>query len=249
MTGLRFATSIGGKPCAFPLGTGHLLIAGRTGAGKSTVLRALLWSAASSPDCSILGIDLKQVELIAWGPRLEHLATTRSAAVNLLATIEQVVTARFAAMRDLGVVQWDPAFGPWLLLVIDELAELLSGPKSVKAEVEDAEARLDSIARLGRAAGVHLICATQRPSVEVLGGSLRDQLAYRFGLAVSDKGTSGLVTQGAAVDLTTVADLGAGWGYWIAPGGPPVLARGDWHPDRAVAAHAAATARPKETSS
>jgi len=81
--------------------------------------------------------------------------------------------------------------------VIDELAELLTGPKSPKAEIEEAEALLDSVAWLGRAAGVVLVAATQRPSVEVLGGSLREQLAFRFGLAVSDKGTSGLVTQGA----------------------------------------------------
>jgi hypothetical protein len=115
---------------------------------------------------------------------------------------------------------------------------LLSGPRSAKAQLDDAEALLDSIGRLGRAAGVALVAAPQRPSVDVVGGSLRDQLGWRFGLAVSDKGTSRLATQGIPVDLTTLADLGPGYGDWLAPGQSPVLARCDWHPDLSVFAHA-----------
>src|SRR5215213_4020903 len=89
--GLRFATSIGGDPVAFPMGQGHLLVAGRTGSGKSTVLRSLLWSAAADPDVSIVAVDLKLVELSAWMPRLEFLATTRVRAVRALTTIRNVI--------------------------------------------------------------------------------------------------------------------------------------------------------------
>src|SRR3954447_21265807 len=88
---LRFATSIGGVPIMFPLGQGHLLIAGRTGAGKSTVLRALLWSAAPRSDVMIVGVDLKKAELTPWRPRLEHLTTDRPGAVRTLTTVRNIV--------------------------------------------------------------------------------------------------------------------------------------------------------------
>lgn len=236
---LHFASTLDGRRLSWPVGVGHLGVFGRTGSGKSTVLRALLRSAAYLDDVYLAAIDMKLVELGPWAQRFDAFATTRTQAVRLLDTVRQVIDRRLEVMAAAGIVQWE---GADLVLVVDELAELVVGARAHRAEIEDAERLLDSVTRLGRAAGVSCVLCTQRPAAETIGASVRDQVGWRFAMAVSDLNTSKLITQGQPVDCTNLGDLGPGAAYWLTPSAPPVLALGDNVPASDVAGIVAATA-------
>src|SRR4051794_11642983 len=114
--GLRFATSIAGVPIVFPLGLGHLLVAGRTGAGKSTVLRALLFAAAHQSAGMTVGTALRGAELPPWHGRLEPPAPARPGAVRTRAVVRQIIDVRLDKLTAGVDVDWNTELGPWLLL-------------------------------------------------------------------------------------------------------------------------------------
>lgn len=138
----------------------------------------------------ILGIDLKRVELTRFREYGMNVAADVGPAVDFLRFAQAVMMKRYERMEELGVNNFQklPVPGQALLVMIDEAGELLSpsGGKSDEAKAEDdlkAEATMiiGSIARLGRAAGVHLVVATQRPDAKLIPGETRDNLAVRLG--------------------------------------------------------------------
>lgn len=222
--GVTVASSLAGRPLAFPLGVGHLLIAGVTGSGKSTVLRNFIRHASSRPDVALVGIDLKAVELAPWRPRLSGFATEPADALQLLLVVAAELRARRAVLLEQGAAEWDPAWGPWLVVVVDELSEL-AGP--------DVTPLLVSIGRLGRALGIHLVAATQRPDADTLTGALRGQFDWRLGLRVRDVNESRMIAPTTVADLTTLN--AGGEAMWLPPLPHRVqLCRATWLAPRAV---------------
>ncbi len=174
----------------------HLLVAGTTGSGKSVCTNSMILSVlfrASPEDVRIMLIDPKRVEFSAYNgiPHLLIPVVTdpRKAAGALGWAVTEMLRRYqvFAAhnVRDLGDYNdlaeksEDLEKMPQILIVIDELADLMM---AASKEVEDSIVRL---AQMARAAGMHMVIATQRPSADVLPGLVRSNIPSRIGLTVS----------------------------------------------------------------
>jgi DNA segregation ATPase FtsK/SpoIIIE, S-DNA-T family len=175
----------------------HLLIAGSTGTGKSVCLNAVLSSILlrSTPDeLRMILIDPKRVELNHY-ESIPHLLTPvvtnpRNASAVLTNVVREMESryelmglARARNLRDWNDVRASQGQAPMpmILLVIDELADLMMVSP---AEVEDAIIRL---AQKSRAVGIHLLLATQRPSVDVITGMIKANVPSRIAFAVSSQ--------------------------------------------------------------
>lgn len=184
----------------------HLLVAGATGAGKSVCLNCILISLLyrRKPDeMQLLLVDPKRIEmtLYADSPHLVHpVVTETSEAKNALDWALHEMDRRYEAIARLGVRdiknynQKIASYGnkppaifadlqklPYIVIVIDELADLMM---TASREVEPAIVRL---AQLARAAGIHLILATQRPSVDVVTGLIKANFPCRISFQVTSK--------------------------------------------------------------
>ena len=188
----------------------HLLIAGTTGAGKSGCINTLLTSIllrATPEDVRMILIDPKRIELNYY-ESIPHLLTPvvsspkEASAVlhNVVAEMERryerlsIVRARNLpeANRTFRARGEDPL--PYLLVVIDELADLMMvSPQAV----EDAIIRL---AQKSRAVGIHLVLATQRPSVDVITGMIKANVPSRIAFAVSSQTDSRVILDGAGAE-------------------------------------------------
>ncbi|MBU1248020.1 MAG: DNA translocase FtsK 4TM domain-containing protein [Proteobacteria bacterium] len=184
----------------------HLLVAGATGQGKSVFLNGILLSLLykATPDqLKLLLIDPKRIELAVYAklPHLIHpVVTDTSMAQSALEWAVHEMDERYEAMARLGVRNIasynerlielgddlpDEAIGlqpmPYLVIVIDELADLMM---TSSKEVQQLIIRL---AQLARAAGIHLILATQRPSVDVVTGLIKANFPTRISFQVTSK--------------------------------------------------------------
>lgn len=196
----------------------HLLIAGRTGTGKSVCLNSIILSLllTRTPDeCRLVMIDPKQVELAEYGklPHLMHpVVTDNSKAEAILAWAVDKMEERYELMRrsrvrniagfnELGreeilkrvkpVDEHDrdmtPDRLPYIVIIVDEVGDLMM---AMKKEVEGHIIRL---AQKSRAAGIHLILTTQRPTVDVITGLIKSNLPARICFQVADRSNSRVV--------------------------------------------------------
>lgn len=196
----------------------HLLIAGTTGSGKSVCTNSMIQSVlyrASPDDVRLLLIDPKQVEFGIYNgiPHLLVPVVTdpRKAAGALGWAVTEMLRRYqvFAANNVRDLTSYNEAAKrsdtlqtmPQILIVIDELADLMMAAAN---EVEDAIIRL---AQMARAAGMHLVIATQRPSVDVITGLIKANIPSRLALTVA-----------SSVDSRTILDTG---------GAEKLLGRGD----------------------
>ncbi|HEY8552500.1 MAG TPA: DNA translocase FtsK 4TM domain-containing protein, partial [Thermaerobacter sp.] len=188
----------------------HVLIAGATGSGKSVCINALITSLlfkARPDEVKLLLIDPKVVELSAYNG-IPHLIApvitdARKAAGALQWAVREMEQRyeRFAktGVRDvtrynLRALQQGEAPLPLMVVVIDELADLMM---VAPVEVEDAIQRL---AQMARAAGIHLVVATQRPSVDVITGVIKANIPSRIAFAVSSQTDSRVILDGAGAE-------------------------------------------------
>ncbi|MFL5932857.1 MAG: DNA translocase FtsK, partial [Gaiellaceae bacterium] len=188
----------------------HMLIAGTTGSGKSGCINTILTSVLlrSTPDdVRMILIDPKRIELNYY-ESIPHLLTPvvsspkEAAAVlrNVVAEMERRYE-RLSAVRARSLSEANRAFRsrgeptlPYLLVVIDELADLMMiSPQ----EVEDAVIRL---AQKSRAVGIHLVLATQRPSVDVITGMIKANVPSRIAFAVSSQTDSRVILDQAGAE-------------------------------------------------
>lgn len=217
---IALGKDISGKPVVTTLDhLIHLLIAGATGSGKSVCINSIIASILykARPDqVKLLLIDPKRVELTAWSS-IPHLVAPvvydpRKAAGALRWAIKEM-QSRYEAFARFGVRDIEkynqvatppgspkPAL-PYIVIIVDELSDLMV---VAPAEVEDSIFRL---AQMSRAAGIHLVLATQRPSVDVLTGTIKANIPSRIAFAVSSQ-----------IDSRTILDV---------TGAEKLLGRGD----------------------
>lgn len=176
----------------------HLLVAGSTGSGKSVCLNSMLisWLFKASPDdVRLILIDPKQVEFTPYN-KLPHLlipkviTNTEQALCALTWSIDEMerrysLFSQFAVRNieeynDTDEVKTRYAEHlPYIVVVVDELADLMSQSK------KDFEEKIMRLTQKSRAAGIHLVLATQRPSVDVITGTIKNNLPSRIAFAVS----------------------------------------------------------------
>jgi len=212
---MALGKDITGRPVFGDLGKmPHLLIAGATGSGKSVCLNTIIASilVSATPDqVQLLMIDPKRVELTVYNgiPHLikEVIVDARLAAGALFEMTKEM-DARYERFAKAGVRKIEEYNAkcpdeklPYVVIVIDELADLML---VAPAKVETTIMRL---AQLARATGIHLIVATQRPSVDVITGLIKANIPSRIAFAVS-----------AQVDSRTILDMA---------GAERLLGRGD----------------------
>lgn len=247
---------ISGNPVVVELGRmPHLLVAGTTGSGKSVGLNAMLLSIlfkATPQQVRLILIDPKMLELAIY-EGIPHLlapvVTDMKEAANALRWCVAEMERRYRLMAHLGVRNLagynhkvsaksgnNPLFNPdepteplaelpYIIVLIDEFADMMM---VVGKKVEELIAR---IAQKARAAGIHLVLATQRPSVDVITGLIKANIPTRIGFQVSSK-----------IDSRTILDqqgaeqlLGHGDMLYLAPGtGLPIRVHGAFVADHEV---------------
>jgi S-DNA-T family DNA segregation ATPase FtsK/SpoIIIE len=213
----------------------HLLIAGATGSGKSVGLNSIVISLlfrATPKEVKMLMIDPKMLELSAY-EEIPHLLmpviTLPKEASNALKTLVVEMERRYRLLADSGARnietynkkllasapkssgvdgEDEKEFLPYIVIFIDELADLMFASGR---EVEDSIARL---AQMARAAGIHLILATQRPSVDVITGIIKANFPSRISFQVSSKLDSRIVLDTYGADQL----LGKGDMLFTSPG-------------------------------
>jgi S-DNA-T family DNA segregation ATPase FtsK/SpoIIIE len=196
----------------------HALVAGTTGSGKSGSINAMLCSVllhASPNEARLVLVDPKRVELNHY-ERLPHLltpvVTNPRLAANVLSNLIGEMESRYAVMgeartrnlSELNKVRRKAGESPLphILCVIDELADLMM---VAPAEVEDSIIRL---AQKSRAVGIHLVLATQRPSTDVITGTIKVNIPARIAFSVASQVDSRVILdQGGAETLLGQGDM------------------------------------------
>jgi len=214
---LRFAVGkdVAGKPVAYDLASmPHLLIAGATGSGKSVCVNAILACLLmnNTPnDLRLVLVDPKRVELTGYNG-IPHLLipviVDADRVVGALQWIQREMDNRYHKFAQHGVrniqeynTRQSAEHLPYLVIVIDELADLMM------LAPDETERSITRLAQLARATGIHLIIATQRPSVDVVTGLIKANFPARIAFAVA-----------SGIDSRVILDQ---------PGAERLLGRGD----------------------
>jgi len=204
----------------------HLLIAGTTGSGKTvcvnTIITSILFK-AKPDEVKFILVDPKMVELAPFAgiPHLLHpiIYESKKAFVTLNWAVEEM-ERRYHLLASEGARNID-AYNktgkkmPFIIIIVDELADLMIVAK------ESIEVSIQRLAQLSRAVGIHLILATQRPSVDVITGVIKANFPARISFKVSSKVDSRTVLDVMGADKL----LGKGDLLFLKPGAPNLYAR------------------------
>lgn len=191
----------------------HLLIAGATGSGKSVCVNSIIinYLLRTTPDeLKMVLIDPKKVEFTPYH-KIPHLISPvisdASEAAKALKVIVSMMENRYEVFSNIGVrniqsynellaKKTNPSLNPmpWIVVIIDELADLMI------VAGKDVEGSIQRITQLARAAGIHLIVATQRPSTDVITGIIKANIPSRIAFAVSSGIDSRVILDGVGAE-------------------------------------------------
>ncbi|WZO98150.1 DNA translocase FtsK 4TM domain-containing protein [Isosphaeraceae bacterium EP7] len=237
---LFLGKDVKGNPLAFDLADmPHLLIAGRTGTGKSVCLNAMILSilmTKSPEEVKLILVDPKMVELSQFKriPHLMHpVVTDMKKAESLLSWACDKMDERYAFLARAGVrniqtynslgadeiyarVQPEsdeererlPTYMPYIVIIVDEMADLMM------TAAKEVESHIVRLAQKARAVGMHLIVATQKPTVDVITGLIKGNMPARIAFQVTSKGDSRVVLDVMGADKL----LGNGDMLFLIPG-------------------------------
>lgn len=194
---MALGKKIGGEPVAYDLSKmPHLLIAGATGSGKSVCLNSLVTSLLyrkHPAELRFIFIDPKMLELSVYAgiPHLERaVVTSPRIAEKVLADAVVEMEERYRALAKASVRNIEDYNRkkkanerlPYLVIVVDELADLMMSSVSTRTET-----LITRLAQMARAVGIHLVLATQRPSVDVITGLIKANFSSRIAFQVASK--------------------------------------------------------------
>jgi DNA segregation ATPase FtsK/SpoIIIE-like protein len=229
-----------GEPVQIGLVERNVLVGGEPGAGKSVALSLLVAAGALDRDARVWLLDGKLVELAVWAPVAERLVgPDGEQAIAVLRDVQRVMEERYRELlaRGLRKVRREDEL-PLHLVVVDELAFYLSLPDR-KQRQQFAELLRDLVAR-GRAAGVIVVAATQKPGADVVPTAMRDLFGFRLALRCNTPQASDTILgQGwasAGADASTIPGGQRGVGYLLAEGERPERVKGYHLDDEQIAA-------------
>lgn len=198
----------------------HTLIAGETGSGKSVCLHLMIANAAKRNDVSLYLVDPKRVEFNRYSDSkydglVNHIAHDYSDTIACLKQMVTIMEGRYDVMSKLGIssIRSRPSLFKKIVVIIDEAADLMIQDKKSK----EFETLLVQLAQKSRAAGIYLILATQRPSVDVVTGLIKANFPARIAFKVASKvnsrvvidanGAEALVGRGDGIIKSSVHDF------------------------------------------
>ena len=217
---LALGEDVSGHAVAVDLGLmPHLLIAGATGSGKSVCMNAVICCLLvnnTPDDLQMLMVDPKMVELVGYND-IPHLVApvvvSVDQVVGALAWVSRQMDERYKVFHEMGVRNLDEYNRrarrlkakdplPALVVFIDELADLMM------LAPDEVERHICRVAQMGRATGIHLVIATQRPSVDVVTGLIKANFPARISFAVTSQTDSRVILdQGGAESLLGRGDM------------------------------------------
>lgn len=220
----------------------HLLIAGTTGSGKSVAINSMIvsWLMRNTPqDLRLILVDPKRVELTTYsgiphliGPVVTEVDEVLKALTWALLEMDERYR-RFAKARVRSLAKYN-AWAlrhqlsplPYIVIVIDELADIML------AHGQEVEFALTRLAQMARATGIHLVVATQRPSVDVITGLIKANFPARLAFAVTSQVDSRVILDMPGAE----ALLGRGDGLFLPPDRPhPIRLQGSFVSDEEIA--------------
>lgn len=174
----------------------HMLVAGSTGSGKSVFLHNLIANAARIPNTVLMLSDPKSVEFAAYRTAelksfIPVIANSYDATVKMLEGLVKEMEARYSNLLRLGLQSIEQMRSPFdkIVVIIDEVADLILSD----GRTHRFEELVVKLAQKSRAAGIYLVLATQRPSVDVLTGLIKANFEARLSCRVSSRVDSGVI--------------------------------------------------------
>jgi len=238
-----------GSAVSIGLAERNVLLGGEPGAGKSVALSLFIAAGALDPEVRLTLMDGKQVELAPWADSAEHfVGPDMGDAIEVLKDLCAEMDRRYSLLLASGLrkIERNSDFGLYVI-AIDELAFYMrSGTKDERTEL--SEALRDLISR-GRAAGMIVVAATQKPSSDIVPTYVRDLFSFRMALrCTTPEASDTILGQGWAKEgysASTLDPMLRGVGWLLAEGAVPLKIRTHYLDDDAIAdlAHIAAARR------